>query len=82
MPLTEQQRVRRGLLEAARSHTEGCLAKHVANVEMLLRNPVGVPDHSDLLSTIEAELDKCAEYEGRLHILSSYFEDDGLHVVS
>ena len=81
MPLNDIQRTRRGVLEAIRAHNEGELAKQVANVELMLRNPQGIPQHSDIIGAIEEEIDKCALYEGRLHILNSYMENDGLHTV-
>ena len=44
------------LLEAVRKHAEGHVAKHVANVEVYLDNPVGIGEHSDIISAIETEL--------------------------
>ena len=81
MALTDQQRTRRAVLEAIIAHTEGEMSKHMANVELLLRNPLGIPQHPDVVGTVEEELDKVALYEGRLHVISSYMEFDGIHSV-
>lgn len=38
----------------------------------MLANPVGVAEHSDLMATIEAELDKVAELDDRLEVLTNW----------
>ena len=61
-------------LDALTAHAQGHIDKHVANVEILLSNPVGVAEHSNMLETIEEELKIIAEYDDQLSVLSTYFD--------
>ena len=62
------------LLEALKAHANGHIAKHKANVEVLLQNPAGVAEHPDVVETIEKELEIMAKYDDQLHILDKYFK--------
>jgi hypothetical protein len=63
------------MIEALRKHAIAHVEKHRANVEIYLRNPVGVGEHGDIMDTIEKELDEMARYEDQLEILDKYFVD-------
>ncbi len=63
------------LLKALLSHAQGELDKHVANVKVYLKQPVGVGEHIDVVETIEKELLKIADYDAQMEILSKYFND-------
>lgn len=65
--------MREMMLEAARKHAEAHIEKHRLNVEVYLRNPVGVGEHSDIMDAIEKELDEMAKYEDHIDILKKYF---------
>ncbi len=62
------------LLEALKTHAEGNIAKHKANVEVYLNNTVGIGEHSDIVETLEKELNSIATYEDQLEILNKYFK--------
>ena len=62
------------LLEALKSHAQGQIDKHKANVEVYLNNTTGIGEHSDIVETIEKEVDKIAHYDDQLEILKKYFE--------
>ena len=48
------------------------------NVELILENPVAVPEHPDIMETLEEELAKLAEYEDKLFMLRKFgIEEDG-----
>ena len=64
------------MLEAVRRHAKAHIEKHRVNVEVYLRNPVGVGEHSDIMDAIEKELIHMAEYEDHLEILEKYFDLD------
>ena len=68
--------MREKLLKALLSHAQGELDKHVANVEVYLKQPVGVGEHIDVVETIEKELLKVADYDAQIEMLSKYFNDD------
>ena len=56
--------MREKLLKALLSRAQGQLDKHVANVEVYLKQPVGVGEHIDVVETIEKELLRIAENYG------------------
>ena len=61
------------IINAIKQHAEGHIAKHKANVEVLLEKPAGVAEHPDTLETIEKELKVIAEYDDELEMLNKYF---------
>ena len=68
--------MREKLLKALLSHAQGQLDKHVANVEVYLKQPVGVGEHIDVVETIEKELLKIADYDAQMEMLTKYFNDN------
>ena len=65
--------MRAKMIEALQEHAKGHIAKHKANVEVLLEKPAGVAEHPDTLETIEKELKIIAEYDDELQMLDKYF---------
>ena len=65
--------MREKILDALKKHAEGHIAKHKANVEVLLEKNVGVAEHHDTLETKEKELAIIAEYDDQLEMLNKYF---------
>ena len=65
--------MRQILLNAVRSHARGHIDKHVANVEVYLKNPTGIGEHSDIVDAIEIELKAIAEYQDQIDVLDRYF---------
>ena len=49
--------MREQLIKALLAHAQGDIAKHKANVEVYLSNPVGIGEHSNIVEAIEQELD-------------------------
>ena len=63
------------LIGAARTYYMGLINKHIANVEILLTNPVGIGEdsHQDIQAVIEVELGKIADYHDKLEMLQKFF---------
>jgi len=59
--------------ESLIAHAEGHIKKHSANVEIHLNNSIGIGEHSDIIETIEKELEMIAKYDDQLHVLRKYF---------
>jgi|TARA_B100000900_G_scaffold917_1_gene778 hypothetical protein len=59
--------------ESLIAHAEGHIKKHSANVEIYLNNSIGIGEHSDIIETIEKELQMIAKYDDQLHVLRKYF---------
>ncbi len=62
------------LIQALRSHAQGEINYHKANVAVYLSNPVGIGEHSDVVGSITAELDQIARYHDQLEVLERYFK--------
>lgn len=63
------------ILNAVKKHAEGHIAKHKANVNILIKKNVGVAEHPDVIETIEKELDVIAKYNDQLEMLKKYFKN-------
>tara|TARA_R100001509_G_scaffold98612_1_gene57591 strand:+ start:242 stop:493 length:252 start_codon:yes stop_codon:yes gene_type:complete len=61
------------LINATRSYLVGGVNKHLANIEVYMNQTVGIGEHSDIIETIDLELDKAAAYHDKLEILTKYF---------
>ena len=61
------------LKQAFLSHADGHVKKHVANVEVLLNNPMGIAQHGDILTEVEKELEEVAKYEYLINVMNKYF---------
>jgi hypothetical protein len=65
--------MRNTILSAVYKHAEGHIAKHRANIEVYLHQPVGIGEHSNIVEAIELELKAIAEYQDQIEILNNYF---------
>ena len=62
------------LIKALLAHAQGDIAKHKANIEVYLANPVGIGEHSNIVEAIEQELDMIAKYQDQIDIIHKYFK--------
>ena len=66
--------MREQLIKALLAHAQGDIAKHKANIEVYLANPVGIGEHSNIVEAIEQELDMIAKYQDQIDIITKYFK--------
>ena len=66
--------MREQLIKALLAHAQGDIAKHKANIEVYLANPVGIGEHSNIVEAIEGELDMIARYQDQIDIINKYFK--------
>ena len=66
--------MREQLIKALLAHAQGDIAKHKANIEVYLTNPVGIGEHSNIIEAIEGELDMIAKYQDQIDIINKYFK--------
>jgi hypothetical protein len=57
------------LLEALKQHAMGHIAKHKANLEVYLNQPVGIGEHPDIIEAMEAEIDEIAKYHDQMEVI-------------
>ncbi len=65
--------MREQILRALIAHAQGDIAKHKANIEIYLEHPAGVGEHTDILESIEKELDAIAKYQDQIDVIKKYF---------
>ena len=65
---------REDLIKVSELYFNAQIEKHKVNVENLLENLVGVAEHSDIVETIEKELEVIAGYDDKLNVLQKYFK--------
>jgi hypothetical protein len=65
--------MREQLLDALRLHFSAHILKHKMNVEVMLKNPTALPDHTDLMDALEKEMAIIAEYMDKLEVLDKHF---------
>ena len=66
--------MREQMIKALLAHAQGDIAKHRANVEIYLTNPVGIGEHSNVMEAIEEELNMIAKYQDQLDVIQKYFK--------
>ena len=66
--------MREQMIKALLAHAQGDIAKHRANVEIYLTNPVGIGEHSNIMEAIEDELNMIAKYEDQVEVIQKYFK--------
>ena len=62
------------ILNAIKTKMIGQMNAHIANVEVMLNNPVGARDRATVIDTIEKEMSALEHLDGRINILIKYFE--------
>ena len=66
------------LLNALRQYAIGKIEMHRGNIETYRNNPTGIGEHSDLVETIEKELDIIAKFDDILYVIDKYFDDSDM----
>ena len=62
------------ILQAIKTKLLGEMNGHIANIEVMMTNPVGVGDHPTIIDTIDKELTALEHANGKLNVLVKYFE--------
>ena len=65
--------MRQMLINTAKAYYIGMINRRVANVEVLLNQPVGIGEHGDIQEEIEKHLGIIADYHDKIEILEKYF---------
>lgn len=67
--------MRTQIIGALKQHFEAHILKHKMNVDIMLSNPMAIPEHTDLMDAIEKEVALIAEYHDKLEIMNTYFKE-------
>ena len=66
--------MRREILQALKAEATGNIEKARLNIEIYLKNPVGIGEHPDVLAAIQDQIDIIAHEEERIEVLEKHFE--------
>jgi hypothetical protein len=61
------------ILNSLRNYFQSNMNKHQVNVEVMLNNPLVIPEHMDMMEALEKEISIIAEYHDKLEVLDKYF---------
>mgnify|MGYP003335580221 FL=1 len=64
------------MVNAAIKHAEAELELHKTNIEVYMQKVVGIGEHSDIIETIQKELDAMACAQDRMDMLEKYFTSE------
>ena len=67
--------MRREILEALKALSIGTIKKSKMNIEVYLKNPVGIGEHPDVLGAIQEQIDIIAREQERIDIIEEYFKE-------
>lgn len=67
--------LRHQLIVASQEHFKAHIEKHRMNVEVMLASPIAIPEHTDIMTAIERELEEIAKYDDLLSVLKRYFDE-------
>ena len=62
------------IINALKTKLVGQMNSHIANIEVMITNPVGVGDHPTIIDTIDKELGALEHANGKLNVLVKYLE--------
>lgn len=62
------------IINAIKTKMIGQMNAHIANIEVMLENPVGARDRATVVDTIEKEMSALAHLDGKTNVLIKYFE--------
>ncbi len=72
--------MRTQILEALKADAKGNIEKARLNIEIYLKNPVGIGEHPDVLAAIQDQIDIIAHEEERIEVLESILIHDHICV--
>ena len=66
--------MRNEIIKALKASSEGNIEKARLNIEIYLKNPVGIGEHPDVLAAIIDQVDLISKEEERISVLQKYFD--------
>lgn len=61
------------LVDTMRVYFSSQILKHKMNVQIMLKKPMAIHDHTDWMGAVENEIAHIAEYEDKLSVLEKHF---------
>lgn len=67
--------MRKQLIEASKAHFRSHIETHRVNIEVMLHNPIAIPEHTNIMEAIEKEVAQIAEYMDKLAVMDTHFSE-------
>ena len=64
------------ILDALKAKYSGEMEYHRMNIDVYLKNPVGIGEHTDILGAIDSEVEKLASVTEKLQTLLTEYPED------
>ena len=64
------------IIEALKAKYSGEMEYHRMNIDVYLKNPVGIGEHPDILGAIDSEVEKLASVTEKLQTLLTEYPED------
>lgn len=61
--------MKKEIVDTLEQHFKAHIDKHAMNIKIMMENPIGIPEHTNFMESIEAELAHIAEYEDKIEAL-------------
>ncbi len=68
--------MKKQMIQALKNHAIANIHLHKTNIDIYFANPAGIGEHSDILESVQVELDKIALHEDRLAILRNWPQEE------
>ena len=68
--------IRNQIIDSLILFAEGQIAKHKTNVDIYLDKSVGIGEHSDVLASIQEQLNIIAQYDEQIGVLKKNYNKD------
>ena len=65
--------MRDAMIQALKLHAKANSQLHMMNIEVYLKNPAGIGEHSDVLGSIQDQLDIIAKAQERIDVINKHF---------
>tara|TARA_B100000902_G_C27057155_1_gene787185 strand:+ start:192 stop:395 length:204 start_codon:yes stop_codon:yes gene_type:complete len=66
--------MRKEIIKALKADALGNIEKARLNIEIYLKNPVGIGEHPDVLAAIQDQIDIIAHEEERIEVIKNHFD--------
>jgi len=68
-----QSSMKAQITSTMKSYYESKIIQHKLNIDVMMNNPIAIPEHENFVSAIDKELSELADAHDKLQALKEYF---------
>lgn len=65
--------MREQIIKTMKSYYETKIFEHKLNIDIMLSNPIAIPEHENFVAAIDKELSAMSDAKDKLDVLKEYF---------